>query len=96
MQNDITLEVFESLLGEDIEFKAGAVCFQARVDSVSLLKQNPSQERQPFSVELLADTTENHGQQIYELSHPLLGQVSLFAVPLGPGEEGMRYQIVFN
>ena len=96
MQNDITHQVFESIIGEAVEFKAGAVCFQARVESVNLLQQNPGQERQPFSVELLADSVDDHGQQIYVLSHPLLGQASLFAVPVGPDKEGMRYQIVFN
>lgn len=96
MQNNFTHQAFNSVLGETVELKAGAVCFQARVESVNLLRQNPDQERQPFSVELLADSVDDHGQQIYVLSHPLLGEASLFAVPLGPEKEGMRYQVVFN
>ena len=96
MHNDITHQVFESILGEFVELKSGAVCFQARVESVNLLRQNPGQERQPFSVELIADSVDDHGQQIYVLSHPLLGEQSLFTVPLGPDKKGMRYQVVFN
>lgn len=96
MLKNITHKVFESILGETIDLKVGECCFQAKVDSVNLLHENPGQKREPFSVELLADNTDNHGQQMYELSHPILGDVSLFVVPLGPEKEGMRYQIVFN
>lgn len=96
MLENITHKVFESILGETIDLKAGESCFQAKVDSVNLMRENPGQTRQPFSIELLADNTDNFGQQIYELSHPALGDVSLFVVPLGPEEKGMRYQIVFN
>jgi len=96
MLENITHKVFESILGETIDLKLGEICFQAKVHSVNLLQENPDQQRQPFSVELLAVNTDNHGQQIYELSHPALGEVSLFVVPLGSEKEGMRYQIVFN
>lgn len=92
----MTHQDFESILGQTVELKSGGVCFNARVENVSLIRQNPGQERQPFSVELLADDFDDHGQQIYVLSHPDIGEASLFAVPLGPEKEGMRYQIVFN
>lgn len=96
MHKDLTHKVFESILGQTVELNSGGDCFKARVDNVSLLRQNPGQERQPFSVELLADDRDDHEQQIYVLSHPDIGEASLFAVPLGPEKEGMRYQIVFN
>jgi len=96
MHEDLTHKVFESILGQTVELKSGGDRFNARVDNVSLLRQNEGQDRQPFSVELLADDSGDHGQQIYVLSHPDIGEASLFAVPLGPEKEGMRYQIVFN
>ena len=96
MQQDITFQSFQSILGQTVELKSSGACFKAKVDNVSLLRQNPGQERKPFSVELLADDFDDHGQQIYVLSHPDIGEASLFAVPLGPEKEGMRYQIVFN
>ena len=61
-----------------------------------MLRQSPDQDRQPFSVVLQAHDANNHGQQMYQLSHPDLGIVSLFLVPLGSGEKGMRYEIMFN
>lgn len=96
MPKDITHQNFESILGETIDLEAGESCFQAKVDSVKLLRQNPGQQRQPFSVELLADCVDNHAQQVYKLSHPALGELSLFVVPLGPEKGGMLYQVVFN
>lgn len=96
MQKDITHLSFEAILGQNVGLKSATGCFTARVDNVSLLRQNPGQDRQPFSVELLADDFDDHGQQIYELNHPDIGKASLFAVPLGAEEKGMRYQIVFN
>ena len=96
MPQAITHLSFESILGQTVELKSAAACFNARVENVTLLRQNPGQARQPFSVELLADDFDDHGQQIYELSHPDIGKASLFAVPLGAEKNGMRYQIVFN
>lgn len=35
-------------------------------------------------------------QQIYKLTHPELGSYELFLVPVGPDEQGMRMEAVFN
>lgn len=35
-------------------------------------------------------------QRIYSLSHPALGTLDLFIVPLGPDARGMRYQAIFT
>ena len=96
MPKDITHQDFESILGETIDLQAGESRFQAKVDSVKHLRKNPGQQRQPFSVELLADIADNYAQQVYKLSHPALGEPSLFVVPLGPEKGGMLYQVVFN
>ena len=96
MPKDITHQDFKSILGETIELAAGESCFRAKVDSVELLRENPGQQRPPFSVELLADIADNYAQQVYKISHPALGELSLFVVPLGPEKDGMLYQIVFN
>jgi len=96
MLEEITHETFESIVGETVDLQAGETSFQADVEAVSLLRKNPDQERQPFSVELQAHDSENHGQQMYQLSHPDLGTVSLFLVPIGVGEPGIRYEAVFN
>ena len=96
MLEEIDHTTFESLVGETVDLQAGDVKFQADIESVSLLKQNPDLVRQPFTVELQAHESISHRQQMYELSHPDLGELDLFIVPVGPGERGMCYEIVFN
>ena len=96
MLKDITHKSFESIVGETVELKAGDASFQAVVETVSLLRQNSGPGRQPFSVELQAHEDVSHGQQMYQLSHPGLGELNLFMVPVGPGKRGMCYEIVFN
>ena len=96
MLKEISHTSFEQIVGETGALQAVDISFQARVKSVSLLRQDPEQVRQPFSVELQAYDNNNHGQQTYMLSHPGLGENPLFLVPVGPGETGMCYKIVFN
>ena len=96
MLEEITHESFESLVGKTVDVASPEVSFRAAVEGVRLLRRNPGQKRQPFSVDLQAQDARNHGQQLYRISHPDLGELSLFMVPVGPGEKGMRYEIVFN
>ena len=96
MLEETTHKSFESLIGETLHLKTGSTSFQADIESVSLLEKNPDQERQSFSVILQAHDANNHGQQVYQLSHAALGKLDLFLVPIGPGEKGMRYEIIFN
>jgi hypothetical protein len=89
-------EIFESIVGETIDLEYEDGHFRAKVQEVSLLPVHQERAQQPFSVILLADDAQNHGQRIYQVSHPKLGVVELFAVPIGPGAKGMRYEVVFN
>lgn len=53
--------------------------------------------RTPFSLLFRGGPADRYlPQQTYELSHPDLGVLSIFLVPLGPDAEGMRYEAVFN
>jgi hypothetical protein len=96
MIESITHESFESILGDNVAVRAEDIDFQAVVKSVNLLRESPGQGRQPFSVVLQSQDTENHGQRTYRLSHPDLGDLELFLVPVGGDEEGIRYEIIFN
>jgi hypothetical protein len=35
-------------------------------------------------------------QRIYRLCQPVMGEIDLFLVPIGPDGEGMRYEAVFT
>ena len=96
MLEEITHKSFESIVSETVELRAGEFSFRADVESVDLLRKSSGQERDAFSVVLQAHDLDNHGQQMYQLSHPGLGDLTLFMVPIGPGESGMRYEIIFN
>ena len=96
MLEGITHTSFESIVGETVDLQAGETGFQAEVEAVSLLRQYPGQVRQPFSVVLQSHDTVNHGQQMYQLSHPSLGDLNLFLVPVEADERGIVYEIVFN
>ena len=53
--------------------------------------------RVPFSLLFhAADRDRFAPQQIMSLTHPELGELELFLVPLGPDERGMRYEAVVN
>jgi hypothetical protein len=96
MLENITHESFEALVGQTVSLQAGGIAFPADVASVRVQKRSPGTGRQAFSVELQSHSAENHGQQIYRLSHADLGTLDLFMVPIGADEKGIRYEIVFN
>ncbi len=53
-------------------------------------------DRSPFSaVFRLAEDTPPV-QQIYRLEHAVMGPLDLFLVPIGPDDDGMRFEAVFS
>src|SRR5436309_12448404 len=61
---------------------------------VSPLKVRPPQEQ--FSVVLSAPAGSVIEQGMYELTHPELGRLELFLVPIALNEKGLQLQAVFN
>ncbi len=55
-----------------------------------------SARRQPFSLIFRAPGPGFLPQRIYSLEHAALGQLDLFLVPIGPDQNGMRYQAIFT
>jgi hypothetical protein len=52
--------------------------------------------RRPFSVVFRSAPGAPLPQQIYRVHHDELGALELFLVPIGPDEDGMRYEAVFS
>jgi len=52
--------------------------------------------RTPFSLVFRSSPGAPLPQHIYRLHHDDLGALDLFLVPIGPDEEGMRYEAVFS
>lgn len=53
------------------------------------------QIRQQFSLVFVGALETMLSQGTYPLSHPRLGELELFLVPLGPTAEGMQYEAAF-
>lgn len=56
----------------------------------------PGGGRAPFSLMFSGPPEPIVPQGIYRLSHPELGTLDLFLVPLAPDGDGARYQAVFS
>jgi hypothetical protein len=54
------------------------------------------ERRRAFSIVLRGPIEPLLPQRIYQVEHPKIGSLDLFLVPIGPDEEGMRYEAVFN
>ncbi len=55
-----------------------------------------NERRRSFSIVLRGPKEPLLQQRIYQVEHPKIGTLDLFLVPIGPDEEGMRYEAVFN
>jgi len=51
---------------------------------------------QPFSLCFKSQTHVVHPQGIYELTHPVMGTLSIFLVPSGRADDGVYYDAVFT
>jgi len=74
---------------------------EAELSQVTVLENRQtaaSQEkrRQPFSIIFTGPMQPILPQGTYLLKHEILEPLSLFIVPIGPSEKGMRYEAVFN
>lgn len=52
--------------------------------------------RRPFSLLFLSRAPVLFPQQTYRMSHPRLGELGIFIVPVAQNREGFVYQAVFN
>ena len=55
----------------------------------------PEGMREPFSLVFRGPMDPLLAQRIYPLDHAEMGQRDIFLVPIGPDQEGMRYEAVF-
>ena len=52
--------------------------------------------QQPFSLIFRGPEEPILPQRIYALEHATMGRLDIFLVPIGPDQDGMRYQAVFS
>ncbi len=56
----------------------------------------PDGTRAPFSVVFRGPKEAPLAQMIYHVEHQAMGKFGLFMVPIGPDDQGMLYEVVFN
>jgi Domain of unknown function (DUF6916) len=58
--------------------------------------QEETGRRRPFSLIFRGPYDLRLPQQIYALTHPLIGSLQIFIVPIGPDQAGQCYEAIFN
>ena len=66
------------------------------VEARALDNPMPNAPRQPFSLLFRNSAALLFPQQTYQMTHPALGQVAIFVVPIAREREGFLYQAIFN
>ncbi len=56
----------------------------------------PDLRTEPFSLLFLGPPRPVLPQRTWDLTHPVLGTLAVFLVPIGPKDGRMRYEAVFN
>ena len=69
-----------------------------QVTELPASSKDPSKHprRNPFSIVFRGPKDRVLPQKIYQIEHKDTGTLDLFIVPIGPDEEGMRYEAVFT
>lgn len=52
--------------------------------------------REPFSLLFHGPKDPSFPQRTYRIRHPVMGEIHVFLVPVGPDEDGLCYEAIFN
>jgi hypothetical protein len=96
MLDRLRKEDFEPLIGQKVTIVAGGASAELEVAEASSLKSPSPRETPPFRIILRSREGWRAPQGMFRISHPTLGDLDLFAVPIGPDAEGFCYEILFN
>jgi hypothetical protein len=97
MLETLTLDAFSPLVGESFQVHVQneqTVAFElveARALTVSSPRPHP-----PFVLTFKGPAQFVLPQRIYRFEHQAIGAHEIFIVPIGPGQGGMLYEVIFN
>lgn len=95
----LTIADFENRVNETFTLEideADHIQFCLKVCKPLLSTTYPGKVREAFSLIFEGPKDINVPQHTYKLNNTNLGEVSIFIVPIGDGENGKLYQAVFN
>lgn len=97
----LTANHFEPVKGQAFEARPAAAGERFTVVLVGIRRRSGQPGfREPFSLEFLGPRASRQppadGQGVYRLSHPQLGDVDVFLVPVGASDAGVAYEVSFG
>ena len=97
MLESFTVETFSGHLGEVFRMYPDASNpLEVELISATGLGEASDGHRQPFSLVFRGPGDVLLPQRIYRMEHSEIGTFELFLVPIGPDEEGLRYEAIFT
>jgi hypothetical protein len=94
---EVTADDFEPVKGDAFDARPleGGEPFTLVLTQIRRRPGSPGY-REPFSIDLLGPRSPVQRQGIYRLSHPMMGDLELFLVPVGASDAGVTYEAVFG
>lgn len=102
MLETLTRATFTEYQNENFQLQSDFVdsCEVELIEVSGLTKHTAAdateEPREPFSIIFRGPKEPILPQHIYRLTHPRLGSLGLFLVPIGPDTLGMQYESVFT
>lgn len=99
MLETLTLDVFSPLVGEtfQVHVQPEQTVALELVEARSLSASNNSpRPRPPFTLTFKGPAQFVLPQGIYRFEQQAIGAQEIFIVPIGPGQGGMLYEVIFN
>lgn len=97
MLEKLTPADFESIRGRPLTLRFGGQSQTGVIIQVHTVNGGMPGGRESFSVIVRSGSPDSHWfQGTYILEHPDHGELELFMVPIGPDDEGMRYELTFS
>jgi hypothetical protein len=99
--DQVTRSDFAQCVGQQFQIGCGGQSVGAELAMVTGLGFKSPEDRgrgkrESFGLLFHAPKQWRYPQRTYRLSHPTLGDLDVFLVPLGPDEKGMRLEAIFN
>lgn len=96
MLDRLSLEDFLPLVGTQIEVSAFGRRTPMTLREAAPIKSPSPRALPPFHLVLCAPPSLRLPQGMFGFKHPKLGDMEMFAVPIGPDGGGFCYEVVFN
>jgi hypothetical protein len=96
MLDRLSLEDFLPHVGSEVAVSAYGQNARLTIKEAAPIKSPSPRASQPFHIVLSAPPTWRLPQGLYKVVHPMLGELELFTVPLGPDGTAFCYEVIFN